>query len=172
MLYLFEKICKTKKIALFSKIGIFIAFLVLFYQIISVTITYLKYETVIDMKVKNNEEQRPTFTFCLKNKDRFPEKNLSINSRSFDHAIGCSRFNKFMASRKHLRNCSKFTRIVESLRPTLKRPQAANWPQAANRPQIGRKLAASRELAANWPQDANRQHIIRNEPQRFFYEPQ
>ncbi len=108
---------KTKKTSLLSKIGRFIALVILIYQIISVTISYSKYETNIDMKVIENEEQKPTFTFCLKNKDKFPEKNLTIGSRNFNHAIGCSRFNKFVASRKHLRNCSKLTRIVESLTP-------------------------------------------------------
>ncbi len=76
---------------LIPKIGRIIAFLVLFCQIISVTISYLEYETVIDMKAVANEEQRPTFSFCLKNKDKFIEKNLTYFSISFDHPIGCAR---------------------------------------------------------------------------------
>jgi hypothetical protein len=30
------------------------------------------------MKAISDLEQRPTFTFCLKNKDKFPEKDLII----------------------------------------------------------------------------------------------
>jgi hypothetical protein len=96
---------------LIPKIGRIIAFLVLFCQIISVTISYFEYETVIDMKAVANEEQRPTFSFCLKNKDKFIEKNLKYFSISFDHPIGCARVYE---STQYV-NCSKFTRIVESV---------------------------------------------------------
>ncbi len=48
--------------------------MVLFCQIISVTITHFKYETVIDMKVIPKGGQRPTFSFFAKNKDKFPQK--------------------------------------------------------------------------------------------------
>jgi hypothetical protein len=46
------------------KFGKIIAFLGLFYQIISVTISYLEYETVIDMKAISSIEQRSALTFC------------------------------------------------------------------------------------------------------------
>jgi len=49
------------------KLGRIVAFLGLFYQIISVTISYLEYESVIDMKAILDSENEPTITFCLKN---------------------------------------------------------------------------------------------------------
>jgi preprotein translocase subunit SecY len=70
----FKKLCEQKKKRLISQIVKLIAFLVMFYQFILVTISYLKYETVIDMKANHNEEQRTTFTFCLKNEDECPQK--------------------------------------------------------------------------------------------------
>jgi len=116
--YLIEKLSKTKKIKLLLKIGKFIAFLVLFYQIISVTISYFKYETSIDMKAIENEEQRPTFTFCLKNVEKFDEKNLSLPYVNFDHLIGCFYFHKNHNFDKNpFVNCSKLTQIVKSLTP-------------------------------------------------------
>ncbi len=44
------KICRKYS---FKKLGKVIALLFLFYQIISLTINYLEYETVIDMKAKD-----------------------------------------------------------------------------------------------------------------------
>ncbi len=70
----FAKLRKTNKIEFISKIVKLIAFVVLIFQIIELTISYFKYETVIDMKAIPKGEQRPTFTFCLKNKDKFPKK--------------------------------------------------------------------------------------------------
>ncbi len=48
---------------------------------------------------------------------------------------------------------------VGAVRPSLKRPQAANKPQAANRPQTSRKPQKSRKQAANKPQAANEPQI-------------
>jgi hypothetical protein len=69
---------------LISKFERTLAFLVFFYQFISITILYLKYETVIDMMVTSEGEQRPTFTFCLKNNDEFVGNNLGLASLKFD----------------------------------------------------------------------------------------
>jgi hypothetical protein len=95
---------------LISKFGRTLAFLVFFYQFISITIFYLKYETVIHMMVKSDGEQRPTFTFCLKNNDEFGGKNSGLASPIFDEPIICS-------VKGHNGSCSKFTTIVESVTP-------------------------------------------------------
>ncbi len=105
---LFEKLCEQEKKWLISQIVKLIAFLILFYQIILVTVSYLNYETYIDMKTTFEEIQRPAFTFCLKNKDKFAAKNLTILDIKFDHPISC-RFNGFVY------NCSEMTRIIESV---------------------------------------------------------
>jgi hypothetical protein len=108
----------AKKMRLLEKIGIIIAFLILFYQVIEVTINYLKYETVIDMKATLKEEQRPTFTFCLKNKDEFTRKKLRYNFQRFDHPIGCARRkNDEETNENFYVNCSKLSQIVESVTP-------------------------------------------------------
>jgi hypothetical protein len=107
-----------KKLGLISKIGKFVAFLVFFYQVIESTITYLNYETVVDMKLGHMEFQRPAFSLCLKNKDKFPENKLKFASYNFDHIIGCFHFNHQHGSgllKDDALNCSKLTRIVESL---------------------------------------------------------
>jgi len=106
------------KLGLISKIGKFVAFLIFFYQVIESTITYLNYETVIDMKVSAEEYERPAFSLCLKNKDKFPENKFKYNSYNFDHIIGCFHVNgqqKSVYLINGLLNCSNLTRIVESL---------------------------------------------------------
>ncbi len=63
-----------RKIGTLYKFGRIIAFLGLFYQIISVTISYLEYETVIDMKAISEIKQRPALTFCLYSDREFPKR--------------------------------------------------------------------------------------------------
>ncbi len=111
-----SKLRKTKKIEFISKIVKLIAFVVLMFQIIELTVSYLKYETVIDMKAIPKGEQRPTFTFCLKNKGEFSRKKSY--SVAFDNRIGCAQNQKHTKSNKipHI-NCSKLSRIVESVTP-------------------------------------------------------
>jgi hypothetical protein len=67
------------------KFGRVIAFLTLFYQIILVTISYLKYEIVIDMKAVLDIEQRPAFTFCLYSGKQFPK-----TTKMFGHPFRCN----------------------------------------------------------------------------------
>jgi hypothetical protein len=62
-----------RKIRSLYKFGKVIEFLAFFYQIISVTISYLEYETVIDMKAILGIEQRPALTFCLYSYTEFPK---------------------------------------------------------------------------------------------------
>jgi hypothetical protein len=77
--------------------------------------------------------------------------NLLIKSRK-----NCDLFSSFFKDQTLsvylIATFRRITQIAVSLRPTLKRPQAANWPQAVNKPQISRKRAASRKQAANKPQ--------------------
>jgi hypothetical protein len=89
------------------------AFLILLYQIISVTISYSQFETVIDMKATSDLKHEPTITLCLKNGFEFPEVPQSIvNKILFNNTIGC-RFTKDGASLTP--KCSKLTKIVESV---------------------------------------------------------
>jgi hypothetical protein len=60
--------------------------------------------------VTSEGEQRPTFTFCLKNNDEFVGNNLGLASLKFDEPIICS-------VKGHHESCSKFTTIVESVTP-------------------------------------------------------
>jgi hypothetical protein len=97
-----------------------IAFLILFYQIISVTINYLEYETVIDMKAVADLENEPTISFCLKNNFEFPKKVKNIFIR---HAfksrepIGCQlRFQ----TKSSFMKCNNLTKIIESVHLFLK----------------------------------------------------
>jgi hypothetical protein len=110
-----SKLRKTKKIEFISKIVKLIAFVVLIFQIIELTISYLKYETVIDMKAIPEREQRPTFTFCLKNKHEFSLKKSYF--KAFDHSISCVNIQKGKKNEKPDFNCSKLSRIVESVTP-------------------------------------------------------
>src|SRR5208282_5391415 len=72
------------------KFGRIIAFLGLLYQIISVTISYLEYETVIDMTVNLGKEQRPALTFCLYTDREFPKRTRSpYMQQLFGHSFGC-----------------------------------------------------------------------------------
>jgi hypothetical protein len=89
------------------------ASLTLFYQIISVTISYSEFETVIDMKAISNLKNEPTFTLCLKNDFEFPKRAHSfLIERLFHNPIGCGITEN--GKEKNL-NCGKFTKIVESV---------------------------------------------------------
>jgi hypothetical protein len=99
---------------LISKFGRTLAFLVFFYQFISITILYLKYETVIHMMATPDGGQRPTVTFCLKNNDEFGGNNLGLAFSKFDGPIICSVKGQYGS-------CSKLTTIVESVTPHSQR---------------------------------------------------
>ncbi len=93
------------------KFGRIIAFLGLFYQIISVTISYLEYETVIDMKAISDIEQRPALTFCLYSDKEFPKRTRNpFMKRMFGHSIGCYSTTKVL-------KCGHLSKLVESVTP-------------------------------------------------------
>ncbi len=103
------------------KIVRLIAFLILFYQIISLTISYLEYESVIDMKATFDIENKPMITFCLKNDFEFPKKFQNIvYKKVYDNPIGCSVKNITSWTEK-LYNCSNLTQIIESVTPFSQR---------------------------------------------------
>jgi hypothetical protein len=80
---------------------------------ISVTISYSEFESVIDMKAISNLEKEPTFTKGLKNHFQFPERAHSFaNERLFHNPIGCQ---YTVNGKTKSLNCSKFTKIVESV---------------------------------------------------------
>jgi hypothetical protein len=67
-----------------------IAFLTLIYQIISMTISYSEFETVIDMKAIIQLKHEPTITLCLKNDFEFPKRAQSFMIKNlFNSPIGC-----------------------------------------------------------------------------------
>jgi hypothetical protein len=89
------------------------AFVTLFYQIISVTISYLEFETVIDMKAISHLKHEPTITICLKNDFEFPEIPQTIlNKNFFIDPIGCY-LNE--SGKTLIVKCDKLTEIVESV---------------------------------------------------------
>jgi hypothetical protein len=89
------------------------AFLTLFYQIISVTISYSEFETVIDMKAISHLKHEPTITLCLKYDFEFSEIPQSIvNKDLFNNPIGCQITKNFEILYS---NCSELTKIVESV---------------------------------------------------------
>jgi hypothetical protein len=89
------------------------AFLILFYQIISVTISYSQFETVIDMKAINDLKHEPTITFCLKNDFEFPKRAKSHLIETFSHnPIGCCIKEN---DENLIIKCDKLTKIVESV---------------------------------------------------------
>jgi hypothetical protein len=89
------------------------AFVTLFYQIISVTISYSQFETVISMKAINHLKHEPIITLCLKNGLEFPERAQSLYMANiFYNAIGC----ELQENGKVLKTkCNKLTKIVESV---------------------------------------------------------
>jgi hypothetical protein len=91
----------------------FMAFVTLLYQIISVTISYSEFETVIDMKAMSDLKHEPTITLCLKNDFEFPKRTQSIYIKNtFHDPIGCH----FDKNGKNLAiNCRKLTKIIESV---------------------------------------------------------
>jgi hypothetical protein len=111
-----KKFCSSKK---FVRL---IALLILLYQIISVTISYSEFETVIDMKAISDLENKPTFTFCLKNDFEFPKESENFyfaKILKLSGTIGCAL--KSGTIYNTVLNCSKFTKIVESVTPFSQR---------------------------------------------------
>jgi hypothetical protein len=89
------------------------AFLTLFYQIISVTISYSEFETVIDMKAISHLKHEPMITLCLMNDFEFPERAQSIAIKTlFHNPIGCD-FTK--NGENFFEECRNLTKIVESV---------------------------------------------------------
>jgi hypothetical protein len=103
-----------KKIWSLYKFGRVIAFLLLLYQIISVTISYLEYETVIDMKVVSNIKQRPAFTFCLYSGREFPKRARNrLMQQTFGQPFGC-----YITNLKEIQRnlkCSNLSKLVGSV---------------------------------------------------------
>jgi hypothetical protein len=105
-----------RRIGSLYKFGRVIAFLGLFYQIISVTISYLEYETAIDMKAISGVEQRPALTFCLYSDREFPKRTRNpVMQKMFGHSFGCELIFKNL-TRKTLK-CSHLSKLVESVTP-------------------------------------------------------
>jgi hypothetical protein len=100
-----------KKVCSLFKFGRVIAFLLLFYQIISVTINYLEYETVIDMKVVSDIEQRPAFTFCLYSGREFPKTTRM--QQIFGEPFGC--FLIYSNGTQRTIKCSNLSKLVQSV---------------------------------------------------------
>jgi hypothetical protein len=99
------------------KFGRVITFLLLFYQIISVTISYLEYETVIDMKVVSDIQQRPAFTFCLYSGREFPKRTRNpVMEQKFGQPFGCYLLHllHFNITKRKLK-CSEISKLVESV---------------------------------------------------------
>jgi hypothetical protein len=68
------------------------------------------------MQTVLNVGQRPAFTFCLKNKNKFPDKFQNQYMRLFfDQPIGCWKDRR--VGLKAYVNCRNLTRIVESVTP-------------------------------------------------------
>jgi hypothetical protein len=80
---------------------------------ISVTISYSEFETVIDMKAISHLKHEPTITLCLKNDFEFPERAQSfMNKNLFNSPIGC----QFTKNGKSLfAKCDELTKTVESV---------------------------------------------------------
>jgi hypothetical protein len=113
VMYLLIRLTKMWKFWSLNKIIRLMVFLILFYQIISVTISYSEFETVIDMKAMSDLKHEPTITICLKNDFEFPKRPQSnLIQRLFNNTIGCY----FVKNGKSLfAKCGKFTKIVESV---------------------------------------------------------
>jgi hypothetical protein len=71
VMYLLIMSTKMWKFWSLNKFIRLIAFLTLIYQMISVTISYSEFETVIDMKAISHLKHEPTITLCLKNNFEF-----------------------------------------------------------------------------------------------------
>jgi hypothetical protein len=90
VMYLLIMSTKMWKFWSLNKFVRLMAFVTLLYQIISVTISYSQFETVIDMKAITHLEKEPTITFCLKNDFEFPKRAQSnINKNLFHNPIVC-----------------------------------------------------------------------------------
>jgi hypothetical protein len=99
---------------------------------ISVTISYSEFESVIDMKAISNLEKEPTFTKGLKNHFQFPERAHSFaNERLFHNPIGCQ---YTVNGKTKSLNCSKFTKIVESVTTLSQRCRSYSSQLLDNKP--------------------------------------
>jgi hypothetical protein len=102
------------------KLGRIVAFVGLLYQIISVTISYLEYETVIDMKAILNKKGRPTLTFCLYSDREFPKRTKNpAMQQTFGHSFGCSLVFANLTNKQF--KCSHLSKLVESVTPFSRR---------------------------------------------------
>jgi hypothetical protein len=98
------------------KFGRIIAFLGLLYQIISVTISYLEYEKVIDMRAVSGIKQRPALTFCLYSDREFPKRTRNpFMEQMFGHSFGCKL--TFPNSKTKKLKCSHLFKLFESVTP-------------------------------------------------------
>jgi hypothetical protein len=113
VMYLLIMSTKMRKFRSLNKFLRLMAFITLFYQIISVTISYSEFETVIDMKAISDLENEPTITLCLKNDFEFPKRAQNIITQHYFHnPIGC-RLVKY--GQNLYAKCSKFTKILLQL---------------------------------------------------------
>jgi hypothetical protein len=114
-----------RKIGFLYKFGRIVAFLGLLYQIISVTISYLEYETVIDMKAILDIEQRPALMFCLYSDREFPKRTRNpVMQQSFGHSFGC--ILRFPNSTIKKLKCGHLPKLVESVTPFSHRCLSVN----------------------------------------------
>jgi hypothetical protein len=98
------------------KFGRIIAFLGLLYEIISVTISYLEYETMIDMKAISGISQRPALTFCLYSDREFPKRTRNpLMQQNFAHSFEC--ILRFPNNTKKALKCDHLSKLVESVTP-------------------------------------------------------
>jgi hypothetical protein len=90
------------------------ASIVFIYQSILLTIDYLKYETVIDLKlVPQYEHSFPAISFCLKSKFG----SFRIESGKSANFTISDRFGEIFCEIDELKNCRAFTRFFESMTP-------------------------------------------------------
>ncbi len=104
---------KAEKFWSYRKFVRLIAFAILFYQIIALTVTYSELETIIDVKAVTNLQNKITITFCLKNDFEFSQRVKSlIIHLYFNNPIGCQFENK---SKPLFLKYSHLTNIIESV---------------------------------------------------------
>ncbi len=113
VMYLLIMSTKMWKFRSLNKFLRLMAFITLFYQIISATISYSEFETVIDMKAISDLENEPTITLCLKNDFEFAKRAQNIMTQHYFHNPIGRRLVKY--GQNLYAKCSKFTKIVESV---------------------------------------------------------
>jgi hypothetical protein len=113
------------KIRSLYKFGRIIAFLGLLYQIISVTISYLKYETVIDLKATWGIVHKPALTFCLYSDTEFPKRTRNpFMQQIFGLSFGC--LLGFSNLTEEASKCYHLSKLVESVTPFSHRCLSVN----------------------------------------------